>query len=521
MSDTQLPAAVHPELVPTTPDASSGTFGDFKLVRVLGEGTTGRVYLCEQLSLRRHVALKVLGYDLGADPVALKRFRGEAEAVARVPHANIVQIYAVGAVEGLHFMALEYVDGKDLRDYLSRKGRLELSAALSILRQVATALQRAHEAGIIHRDIKPANILVTRRGEVKVTDFGLSRCLTPTTVLTQVGELLGTPLYISPEQVRGETVGPHTDIYSLGATIYHLLSGRPPFSGRNSFDVAFQHVQAEPTPLHTLRPDLPTAVCDLVHRMMAKDPDKRYQTCQALLKDLKSLRKSTPVRSARHGRRRILVGLALLVATGAAAAAVAHWRLNAAPGGAPVSGSSHAEEVSQRTVSPSTPAQQLPDRAIALRETMGKNFDPGDADAFQQHFEQTLQLGLLYLRRRQLNEAQAYFDELRECPPHGLKAYMALGQLGLGCVASLRNRPRESNGWFLAVDRVKPPPAVLERIRSQVELRQLAVNKMAREYPQVFLLRVSAVRRQVNEALERNADIMGPLPEPLERLRAP
>jgi len=279
-------------------------------------------------------------------------------------------------------------------------------------------------------------------------------------------------------------------------------------------------VQAQPTPLHTLRPDLPPAVCALVHRMMAKDPDQRQQTGQALLKDLKSLGKSPAparVRPARaHGRRWLLVGLGLLLLAGVTAVSVARWRVGAAPRAAAVPDSS-----SPRPVAPARPAPPGPDRAVFLREMIEKDFDPGDAEAFRQHLDHAVQLGLLYLRRHQLKEAQAYFDELRECPPHGLKAYAVLGRIGLGSVQSLRNRPRESNGWFLAVERVKPPPAVLEKMRPQVELRQLALNKTAREYPEAFLLRVPAVRKQVTEALERNADNMGPIPEPLERLRTP
>jgi serine/threonine-protein kinase len=536
MSNTELPPSAD-QLLRSTADGSSSILGDFRLLRALGEGTTGRVYLCEQLSLHRQVAVKVLRHDLVANPVALKRFRAEAEAVARIPHANIVQIYTVGDIDGLHFMALEYIDGKDLRDTMSRMGRIEVKAALSILRQVAAALQRAHEGGIIHRDIKPGNILVTRRGEVKVTDFGLSRCLVAeetTTVLTQAGELLGTPLYMSPEQVRGQVVGPRSDIYSLGATAYHLLSGRPPFVGENSLDVAFQHVQAQPTPLHALRPDLPLAVCTLVHRMMAKDPDQRYPTGQTLLKDLKFLGKA-PVKTQlqptpARGRRRMLVGVGLLFLAGlTAAVSVAQWRIAApaaaASGAAPVAAavldSSRAEETSQRRVLPSLPAPSGPDRAVLLKTMVDKDFDPEDAEAFRQHLDQTVQLGLLYLKRRHLKEAQTYFDEMQACPPHGLKAYVAFGRIGLGAVQALRNRPRESNDWFLAVERLKPPPAVLKKIPPQVELRQLALNKTAREYPEVFLLRVPAVRKLVTDALERNADSMGPLPEPLERLRTP
>src|SRR3712207_5968680 len=180
-------------------------------------------------------------------------------------------------------MALEYVEGKNLREYLEKKGPPDVLMCLGIIRQVAAALQRASELGIVHRDIKPENILITRRGEVKVADFGLSRILAEDGQplnLTQSGVAMGTPLYMSPEQVEGKAVDPRTDIYSLGVSAYHLLAGQPPFRGQTAFEVAIQHVQKEPVPLQQLRPDLPPELCAMVHKMMAKRPEGRYQTAQ-------------------------------------------------------------------------------------------------------------------------------------------------------------------------------------------------------------------------------------------------
>src|SRR5438445_2107879 len=212
MTDTApTPGATPPRPGPS--DLSGQTFGEFFILRRLGQGGMGQVYLAEQLSLKRKVALKVLLPGLAASPSALQRFKAEAEAVARATHANIVQVYYIGAVDGLPYMALEYVEGKNLREYLAKKGPPELPQVLSIMRQVAAALVRAGELGIIHRDIKPENILLTRKGEVKVADFGLSRCLDgdrPSLNLTQSGTTMGTPLYMSPEQVQGQTLDPRT-----------------------------------------------------------------------------------------------------------------------------------------------------------------------------------------------------------------------------------------------------------------------------------------------------------------------
>src|SRR5438445_10385697 len=234
MTDTApTPGATPPRPGPS--DLSGQTFGEFFILRRLGQGGMGQVYLAEQLSLKRKVALKVLLPGLAASPSALQRFKAEAEAVARATHANIVQVYNCGEADGLNYMALEYVEGRNLREFVTRKGSPEVLLALSIMRQVASALQRASELGIVHRDIKPENILLTRKGEVKVADFGLSRVREgdrPPLNLTQSGVTMGTPLYMSPEQVQSQPVDARTDIYSFGVTCYHMLTGEPPFRGQ-------------------------------------------------------------------------------------------------------------------------------------------------------------------------------------------------------------------------------------------------------------------------------------------------
>src|SRR5262249_54826600 len=160
-----------------------------------------------------------------------------------------------------------YVEGRNLREYLAKKGTVDPALAIRVMRQVASALERAAELGIIHRDIKPENILLTRRGEIKVAGFGLSRCFAsdqPAVNLTQSGITLGTPLYMSPEQVQGLPLDPRTDIYSFGVTCYHMLAGQPPFRGQTAFDLALQHVKNEPAPLSVARPDLPRPLCAIV-----------------------------------------------------------------------------------------------------------------------------------------------------------------------------------------------------------------------------------------------------------------
>lgn len=265
--------------------------GDFQLLRRLGRGAMAEVYLAEQGSLRRRVAVKILKPQLANDPTYLKRFEREARAAASLVHANIVQIYEVGHVDQFHFIAQEYVQGQNLREWIGRNGPPDLRTALAILRQMAAALAKAAEAGVVHRDIKPENIMITAAGEVKVADFGLARLAgdEATGHLTEVGVTVGTPLYMSPEQAEGRPLDPRSDIYSLGATCYHLLSGTPPFVGETVLSIAVQHLKKPPQPLETLRPDLPPALCRIVHKMLAKDPQNRYASAREVLQDLHRL----------------------------------------------------------------------------------------------------------------------------------------------------------------------------------------------------------------------------------------
>jgi serine/threonine-protein kinase len=262
--------------------------GDFHLLRRLGRGAMAEVYLAEQSRLKRRVAMKILKPELAADRTYLQRFQLEAQAAASLVHANIVQIYEVGCVDLLHYIAQEYVDGLNLREHLARHGPPDLPHALSIMRQVAAALAKAAEQGVVHRDIKPENIMLTAGGEVKVADFGLARLAGEGgNELTQVGITLGTPLYMSPEQVEGKPLDPRSDIYSFGVTCYQMLGGEPPFRGETALAVAVQHLKTQPRPLESLRGDLPPALCRIVGQMLAKDPARRFATARDLLRELR------------------------------------------------------------------------------------------------------------------------------------------------------------------------------------------------------------------------------------------
>jgi serine/threonine-protein kinase len=274
------------------PDLTGRRLGDYQFLRRLGRGGMAEVYLAEQLSLRRQVAIKVLRQSLASDDSYVRRFHHEAQAAAKLVHAGIVTIHEVGCVDGWHYIAQEYVAGQNLKQLLARGGRgLDAAQAVTIMRQVAAALGKAAEQNITHRDIKPENIMLASSGEVKVADFGLARVAQAGEALnlTQAGITMGTPLYMSPEQVEGKEVDPRSDLYSLGVTAYHMLAGRPPFDGETALAVAVQHLKTEPVRLEILRPDLPEGLCRIVHKLLAKQPKDRYQKAAELIKDLKAL----------------------------------------------------------------------------------------------------------------------------------------------------------------------------------------------------------------------------------------
>jgi serine/threonine-protein kinase len=472
-----------PSTLTADADLTGRVLADYQILRRLGQGGMGQVYLAEQISLKRKVALKLLRPELAANPTALQRFKAEAEAVARATHANIVQVYMIGEVSGLHYMALEYVEGRNLRDYVARKGPPEVLLGLSIMRQVAAALQRAAELGIIHRDIKPENILLTRKGEVKVADFGLSRCLDgmgPALNLTQSGTTMGTPLYMSPEQVEGKAIDCRTDIYSFGVTCYHMFTGQPPFRGVSAFEVALQHVKSEPELLAKVRPDLPPDLCGIIHKMMAKNPDDRYQTGRELLKDLVRLRDTlsglAPMPSlsqqevsvelltaapptqeagpaiiqtlsagvpARRPWLPVAVVASLLLALGGGALFAWHRAqagAKVAPSGTG-NGGSDAGEV-EALFSLQKREQTLRDMAEQYLNPAGgyKNVDAG--------YLVCRDLAVFYLDHQKLDKAEELFNRLDSIPPRTAKPYKVLGHLGQAIVLALRNKPTESNKKF-------------------------------------------------------------------------
>lgn len=267
--------------------------GEFQMQRLLGSGGMADVYLAEQVSLQRNVAVKVMKPALiaASGETMLARFKQEAMMAAGLNHPNIVQVYTIGEDDGYHYIAQEFVQGKDLSTILKSKRVPDLGSCLHLMRQVTSALKASGQAGIVHRDIKPENILVTKKGEVKVADFGLAQLHDNSDGgnITREGMTLGTPHYMSPEQVSGKELDPRSDVYSLGVTCYQILCGSTPFKGTSPMAIAVQHLNTAPPPLKEKNPELPDVVCRLVHRMMAKRRSLRYQSASDVYSDLKVL----------------------------------------------------------------------------------------------------------------------------------------------------------------------------------------------------------------------------------------
>lgn len=262
----------------------------FRVDELIGRGGMGSVYRAHDLSLDRPVALKVINGRVIDDSNLRERFIREARSQARMSHANVVQIYYVGRQENLDFFAMELVEGASLEDLLAGGAPPNWQIVLEQMIDVAKALRLAHERGIVHRDIKPSNLLIDGEGAVKVADFGLAKWVHDDAKITQEGRILGTPMYMSPEQGQGEETDHRSDIYSLGATFYHLLSGRPPFDAKTPMGIVVKHITQPLPSLRERAAEVPETLTSVIERMMAKDPEKRFASYDELIAALEKAR---------------------------------------------------------------------------------------------------------------------------------------------------------------------------------------------------------------------------------------
>jgi beta-lactam-binding protein with PASTA domain/predicted Ser/Thr protein kinase len=288
--------------------------GRYKIIRKLGAGGMADVYLAEDQELGRRVAIKILNDRHAADDQFVERFRREAKNAAGLSHPNIVSIYDRGDSEGTYYIAMEYLDGRSLKELIVARGSAPVRTAIEYARQVLAALSAAHKQGIVHRDIKPHNVLVGPEGRLKVTDFGIAR--SGASQMTEVGSIIGTAQYLSPEQARGSQVDQTSDVYSVGVVLYELLTGQVPFTGDTPLEIAMKHLSEVPKPPSELRDDVPPDLDMVVLRALAKDPSERYQSAEEMDADLERVLNGLPV-----GDETAAAATAVLAGSGVLAAA--------------------------------------------------------------------------------------------------------------------------------------------------------------------------------------------------------
>ncbi|MCB1008996.1 MAG: serine/threonine protein kinase [Acidobacteria bacterium] len=266
--------------------APGSEFGQYEILGELGAGGMGRVFKARDTTLDREVAIKTLSPQLAADPDYLQRFLKEARAVARLNHQNIVQIYSFGSIENTPYIAMEFVDGVSLGARV-KKARLSELETVKVGRQACRALDIAHSHGIVHRDIKPDNLILSKRGDLKLVDLGVAKRVGDDQSITQTGLMVGTPHYISPEQVRGQRdIDGRADIYSLGATLYHLVTGHTPYEGSSGAHVMSMHLFADLPDPRSYEPSVTEGFCRVLRKMMAKERDERYANVAEVDRDL-------------------------------------------------------------------------------------------------------------------------------------------------------------------------------------------------------------------------------------------
>src|SRR5207248_1048815 len=258
--------------------------GRYKILRKLGAGGMADVYLAEDQELGRRVAIKILNDRHANDEQFVERFRREAKNAAGLSHPNIVSIFDRGQAENTYYIAMEYLDGRSLKELITARGPAPIHVAVDYARQILAALRIAHRQGVVHRDIKPHNVLVDGEGRIKVTDFGIARA--GPSQMTEEGSIIGTAQYLSPEQAQGAPVTPSSDLYSVGIVLYELLTGTVPFGGETPVELAMKHLSKTPDPPSKLRPKVPRDLDFVVLRALAKGPDERYQSAEEMDADL-------------------------------------------------------------------------------------------------------------------------------------------------------------------------------------------------------------------------------------------
>ena len=287
----------------TTDELARGTVfaGRYEIIEELGAGGMGRVYRAFDTRIKEEVALKLLRPEVASRPKTVERFRNEIRLARKIVHKNVCRMFDMGEERSTHFITMEYVAGEDLKSFIRRVGQLPVGKAVLIGRQIAEGLTEAHKIGVVHRDLKPGNIMIDKDGDAKIMDFGIARSLAGGGTTVE-GAIIGTPEYMSPEQVEGKEKDRRTDIYALGIILFEMVTGRVPFEGATPFSIANKH-KTEPAPdAAALNPQVPQGLSRLILRCMEKPPERRYQTTEELLLDLGTIEAALPATEPTTGR---------------------------------------------------------------------------------------------------------------------------------------------------------------------------------------------------------------------------
>ena len=257
----------------------------YRVRHLLGRGGMGTVYQVDDVDLSREVALKLIRNDIAENAMVLERFKREIQLSSKVTHRNVLRVYDLGEADGVQYLTMQFIAGGDLASLLKRERHLPMERVLKIFKQVCEGLEAAHEQGVVHRDLKPQNVMLGSGDHVYLTYFGLAKTHEQSG-MTQTGAVVGTPYYMSPEQVKGEPAGPRSDIYSLGIILYEMVTGSVPYGGNSVYEVMIQRLQKPPRPPRELNPQIPGYVEKILERCLAVDPNARYQTVREILTDL-------------------------------------------------------------------------------------------------------------------------------------------------------------------------------------------------------------------------------------------
>jgi serine/threonine protein kinase len=292
---------------------TGSTFAErYQIIEELGRGGMGRVYKATDTKIKEKVALKLIKPEIASDKKTLERFGNELKIARKITHKNVGKMFDINDAEGTHFITMEYVSGQDLKGLIRQSGQLGIGTALSIAKQVCEGLAEAHKVGVIHRDLKPSNIMIDREGSVRIMDFGIARSLKEKGI-TGAGVMIGTPEYMSPEQVEGKEVDQRSDIYSLGVILYEMVTGRVPFEGDTALTIAVKHKTEEPKDPKELNSQLSEDLSKVILRCLEKDKDKRFQSAGEVRAELTNIEEGIPTTEQKIPERKPLTSREITV----------------------------------------------------------------------------------------------------------------------------------------------------------------------------------------------------------------